>query len=255
MNWKPVLCGLLIALPVVAQPFVRSWEEVDKALQTEGASVRSSLEYHQVTRQGDKYILNKGGEQETLTREQFRTFMLTVSALNGNLSAAEMSLGDVPGIVKWATNPANVGKFLILKGDRETQVVLESRADGKIAAHENYDQPLELFTRANFGAELQKARQQGQWTACKSNLKNLATGLEMYASDFGGHYPRTLKGLTPSYLRYLPTCPAAGKVTYTYQVSSKPDAFTMQCKGWHHKAAGAPKDKPAYTAEQGLMER
>ena len=34
-----------------------------------------------------------------------------------------------------------------------------------------------------------KARAQGQLTACKSNCKNLATALEMYASDNGGRYP------------------------------------------------------------------
>lgn len=119
-----------------------------------------------------------------------------------------------------------------------------------------------------------KARSQGQLTACKSNEKNIATALEMYASDFGGLYPANLAILTNknpkfAYLRTIPTCPAAGKDTYsaTYKMSaakrdpktgkalSGVDRFTFHCSGHHHKAADGPANKPAYDSETGLMER
>ncbi len=68
----------------------------------------------------------------------------------------------------------------------------------------------------------------GSLTSCKSNLKNIATALEMYASDFGGRYPPGLEQLTVgNYLKLVPTCPSAGKMTYTdsYQVAQYPEGF------------------------------
>ena len=34
-----------------------------------------------------------------------------------------------------------------------------------------------------------RARAQGQLTACKSNLKNIGTAMEMYSTDWSGKYP------------------------------------------------------------------
>ncbi|MBX3166038.1 MAG: hypothetical protein KF760_01455 [Candidatus Eremiobacteraeota bacterium] len=102
-----------------------------------------------------------------------------------------------------------------------------------------------------------KARSQGQLTACKSNEKNIATALEMYASDNAGVYPTDLKPLiSGNYLRLIPTCPAAGKDTYSesYQVETKPDTFSFYCKGHNHGNL-LPADLPAYNAEMGLIDR
>ena len=100
-----------------------------------------------------------------------------------------------------------------------------------------------------------KARAQGQLTACKSNEKNIATALEMYASDNAGRYPANLEQLTPDYLRRLPTCPAAQSDTYsqTYEFSSAPDSYSFYCSGHHHSAAGARENRPAYNAMEGLI--
>ncbi len=102
-----------------------------------------------------------------------------------------------------------------------------------------------------------KARSQGQFTACKSNLKNIATACEMYATDHKGLYPASLKQLTPDYLRVIPTCPSANADTYSahYQKKSKPDNFTVRCWGEHHKTLDVPKNYPLYTGERGLEER
>jgi len=42
---------------------------------------------------------------------------------------------------------------------------------------------------AVFGPNIPRARVQGKLYTCESNLKNIATALEMYAEDFEGYYP------------------------------------------------------------------
>jgi hypothetical protein len=97
-------------------------------------------------------------------------------------------------------------------------------------------------------------------TACKSNLKNLGTALEMYSCDYDGHYPPTMTLLTPNYLRIIPECPSAGKDTYStsYQTRISPDyghSYATDCQGHNHKDAGLPADYPQYNSVQGLIER
>ncbi len=111
-----------------------------------------------------------------------------------------------------------------------------------------------------------KAKPQGQLTSCKSNLKNIGTALEMYATDNEGDYPRALGALTPNYLKVIPICPSAQKDTYTltYEVAGidpdkdgkpVPDAFTYYCEGDHHGKAGTPANYPQYSSYQGLIEK
>ncbi|MBS2036510.1 hypothetical protein JST97_16075 [bacterium] len=101
----------------------------------------------------------------------------------------------------------------------------------------------------------------GQLTVCKSNCKNLATALEMYASDNGGRYPRQLEQLNNTiYLKTLPTCPSAGKITYTnYIVTQNPDSFSFACVGDNHAQAYSSFHKPSrnfprYNAVDGLID-
>ena len=102
-----------------------------------------------------------------------------------------------------------------------------------------------------------RARGQGQATACKSNLKNIGTALEMYSTDHDGHFPSSLSQLVPSYLKWVPTCPSAGKDTYSpsFQASARPDAYTVICGGHNHGGAGLSPTYPQYTSFQGLLER
>jgi len=76
-------------------------------------------------------------------------------------------------------------------------------------------------------------------TACKSNCKNLATALEMYSTDNKGLYPITLDPLiTGNYLRLIPTCPAAGRDTYTdYRTFKRRTSFRFSCVGNNHAKA------------------
>lgn len=101
----------------------------------------------------------------------------------------------------------------------------------------------------------------GGLTACKSNLKNMATILEMYASDFGGHYPQRLACMVPVYLKQIPTCPAAQHETYTYQSRQKPDSFSLTCAGDNHHdfyarifPGKSSHNYPSYSAERGFAD-
>jgi type II secretory pathway pseudopilin PulG len=107
-----------------------------------------------------------------------------------------------------------------------------------------------------------KAKSQGQLVACKSNMKNIATSLEMYATDNYGKYPATLnKLLEPSssgssYLMHIPICPACQE-SYIYNSSKEPDDFLLQCGGMNtHTGAGAGEGHfPQYTPGKGLILR
>lgn len=95
---------------------------------------------------------------------------------------------------------------------------------------------------------------QGVLTSCKSNLKNIGTALEMYNTDNAGLYPTALSAITPNYLKTIPTCAAAGKVTYQYITSEKLDAYTAFCSGHYHKKGNVEPNYPQYDSIQGLYE-
>ena len=103
-----------------------------------------------------------------------------------------------------------------------------------------------------------RARAQGQFTQCQSNCKNIGTSLEMYSTDNAGHYPTgSFSGLTPSYLKIIPTCASAASDTYsgTYTSDINPDAYTFYCGGSNHSALGVPADFPQYNSTSGLTAR
>ena len=102
-----------------------------------------------------------------------------------------------------------------------------------------------------------RARAQGMVTACKANLKNMGTALEMYATDNSGRYPTTLNGLSPHYLRTMPTCPSTGLAnSYGYTSQSVPDSYTVYCSGTNaHQAVDLSTGYPQYDSIRGLIER
>lgn len=104
-----------------------------------------------------------------------------------------------------------------------------------------------------------RARPGGSATSCKSNLKNLGTGLEMYSTDWEGTYPKNLAILTPEYLKTLPTCPSAGSVTYGYttghtgyNTTGYIDYYLIWCDGANHTSIGLERNFPRYDAIRGL---
>jgi hypothetical protein len=107
------------------------------------------------------------------------------------------------------------------------------------------------------------AEAKGRLTACKSNLKNLATAMEMYSTDWAGKYPPVDTGfqlITPNYLKTIPECSAAKEMTYIYvgpdhetNVLGYEDFYFLSCTGGQHSAAGVDGDFPAYTGIVGLL--
>ncbi len=108
-----------------------------------------------------------------------------------------------------------------------------------------------------------KAKSSGHLAACESNQKNIATALEMYATDYSGAYPPSLDYLTRdtffsyggSYIKALPKCPAC-RSFYTYEVSQSPQNFTLCCgKEEAHIATGTVSSEgcwPQYTPGEGI---
>ncbi|MCL5035781.1 MAG: zinc-ribbon domain-containing protein [Chloroflexi bacterium] len=98
-----------------------------------------------------------------------------------------------------------------------------------------------------------RARAHGQMTACESNMKNIGTACEMYATDNVGRYPPSLQYLTPDYLQALPRC-ISTDLEYGYESAIEPDAYTIWCSGASaHTAVGVNTGFPQYSSHQGLM--
>lgn len=108
------------------------------------------------------------------------------------------------------------------------------------------------------GAQRQSFACRDDVNVCVSNVKNIATALEMYAMDHDGHYPTSLDGIasgSQQYLRAIPQCPAAKRDTYSvsYKSSSEPvNSYTVYCSGHNHEVSGLVENYPQYTSEGGL---
>lgn len=87
--------------------------------------------------------------------------------------------------------------------------------------------------------------------------------MEMYSTDFDGAYPIRLDQLTPKYLKTLPNCPAAGKMTYLletgpnaqYNKERSEDYYHIECHGKHHEELRLPPNFPNYNRVVGLQDR
>jgi prepilin-type N-terminal cleavage/methylation domain-containing protein len=74
-----------------------------------------------------------------------------------------------------------------------------------------------------------RARGQSQLAACESNEKNIATSLQMYATDWNGNFPSVSPpNLTPNYMQTIPTCPSNGAAyNYTWTSSTPVTDFAL----------------------------
>ena len=161
--------------------------------------------------------------------------------------------GDTPGRLFLLGSDGEVMEISHLDG-----VWTVVKADGSQVAVDH-----KLFAE-EFKKQMEEGRKSGRFVACQSNLKNIGTALEMYSTDWSGKYPPLDQGLnllTPNYLKYIPECPAAGKVTYSYD--GGPDAelngpgfidyYEVRCMGGNHKDVGLQGDLPMYTGIVGLI--
>lgn len=101
-----------------------------------------------------------------------------------------------------------------------------------------------------------RARDQGNLAACKSNLKNMGTAFEMYASDNGGIYPSslTLAAFTNTYMKTTPTCPI-GSTAYGLNIATPYQTYSVYCTGTLHSRMGTAyetSNTPYYSSEEGM---
>jgi len=77
---------------------------------------------------------------------------------------------------------------------------------------------------------------QKNYAPCYQNLCYIEKALIAYGRDHKGLYPKTLKELTPKYIKAIPTCPQAGKDTYSpsYLAITNRPMFFVACEGRHH---------------------
>lgn len=88
---------------------------------------------------------------------------------------------------------------------------------------------------------------------CGTNLRTISIGLEMYASDNHGLYPKNLNQLVPNYLKTMPTCFAAQRDTYSpsyHRRGAKGGVFC--CQGSFHADAGMAANQPSFDSSSGL---
>lgn len=93
-----------------------------------------------------------------------------------------------------------------------------------------------------------EARRGSLLTGCEQNLTSLAERLEAYKAKHDGNYPETLAELPGG----VPSCPSAGKDTYSETYWARGESFTVFCKGQNHE--GLPADSPEYNTSEGLIE-
>ena len=97
---------------------------------------------------------------------------------------------------------------------------------------------------------------------CKSNIKDLAMAMEMYATDYDSHYPANLGQLTPNYLREIPQCRRYFQTSYHLQiglnnlgnVQEADHYFLISCVGSNHLGVLPVKDYPKINSDFVLME-
>jgi prepilin-type N-terminal cleavage/methylation domain-containing protein len=103
---------------------------------------------------------------------------------------------------------------------------------------------------------LTRSTAQGRLSACKTNLRNLVSGIELYAMDNGSLPPPSLGTLVPTYVAALPVCPATGLDSYSpgYVSVNYPTNYTIMCAGTGHVGIYYRPDYPQYAFGQGIIE-
>jgi len=90
--------------------------------------------------------------------------------------------------------------------------------------------------------------------ACRAHEVELAGHVKRYARVHGGAFPRRLSKLIPAFISSVPTCPAAGRDTYSdgYRVNDTSGVFTICCMGRNHERYNSRKNYPVFT---GVLKR
>ena len=99
-----------------------------------------------------------------------------------------------------------------------------------------------------------KARLSGQAIACESNIKKIATALNMYADDNEKLYPDSLKKLEGQYIK-KEVLSVVNKKPYGYTCNNNTENYTIWCpepdihEGWSMQEGCWPQ----YSSGEGIM--
>lgn len=103
---------------------------------------------------------------------------------------------------------------------------------------------------------VKKSKQESNLNLCFNNIKRISAQIDNYHRK-RDRYPETLGELVPEYFKSLPTCPEAGKDTYSdgYEVSPDGQIFTLFCRGNSHADLKIPPGFPAYYSNEGIVRK
>lgn len=111
-----------------------------------------------------------------------------------------------------------------------------------------------------FVPEYLEGRRPGRVSACAANLTRIGIAIEAYSKEHG-MLPESQYDLVPDYLKKLPDCPSAHRMSYRTSFgpyagnnkSADPHYFLVECCGENHKGALMAPDFPTYDSNVGLM--
>ncbi len=135
---------------------------------------------------------------------------------------------------------------------------VEPAATDQAAAE--FDLSSELKKTLDLGKEsglkgLELDRELGLLISCLSNMKNIATVLEMYNADNDGMYPDSLDKLTPEYLVSLPESRSSkGVVAFSYTPENDHKSFLLYLKGDNFSSLNIPTDYPKFLFDEQRIE-
>jgi len=101
---------------------------------------------------------------------------------------------------------------------------------------------------------IKKMEGRAKMVSCISNLKNIATAVNIYSNETMGQFPVSLTSIFPDFIGKIPECPAALKDTYTagYTTNDEYNDFTVCCYGKYHAICGLDSNQPFYSAVNGI---
>ncbi|MGV8122218.1 MAG: DUF3352 domain-containing protein [Candidatus Xenobiia bacterium LiM19] len=81
-----------------------------------------------------------------------------------------------------------------------------------------------------------RSKEVGHLTLCKINMHEISGELGRYHKK-EGNYPPSIETMKENFIEGLPVCPAGG--TYSYEVSTDRNEYTLECRGERHKEDNA----------------
>jgi hypothetical protein len=209
-------------------------------------------------RVGERILLGlqrKGGASMQLFRK--RNSMLLAACLLVALlwSVLISGCGGGPELQKAKVELAGAQKE---KDNLSNQVKSLEEENTKLKAKiEEQIESIGALKRRMTDAGIAETPEEGNFDACKENLKKIAQALKMYSSDNKGLFPKKLEKICPDprYLEFIPTCPSVSKDTYSagYEVSEDRKAYTVSCLGKNHEKLFIKENYPEYSSVLGVL--